>query len=236
MGSLAKVAIAAVFSLGFAANVSAASSLSNTGAYTGVRQDFGLPVPPETMSVHTVGQTFTVPVPGENILVDFSLTIGQPADLLTLPVGPVFVRAAIFEWDALNLALGNFVWDNGTDVLVDVLGGDQTLSFGVGTTLDPMLEYVAFLTLGGNDPLDPNAQGSIGFAIVGDPGSLPGEGVFFFDDGVGTALWFSGNGFDALFTANFTGPDVVGVPAPAALAIFGLGLAGLGLTFRRRQA
>lgn len=235
MGSLAKVAIAAVFSLSLATSASAASSLSNTGDYTGERFDFGLPIPPETQSIHTVGQTFSVPVPVENILVDFSLTIGQPADLGTLPVGPIYVRAAIFEWDATNLQLGNFVWDNGTDILVDVAGGDQTLNFGVGTTLDPLLEYVAFLTLGGNDPGEPNNQGSIGFAVVSvPPNSLPGEGVFFYDDG-SNGLWFSGNGFDALFTANFTGRDVA-VPAPAALAIFGLGLAGLGLGLRRRPA
>jgi hypothetical protein len=234
MGSLAKVAIAAAFSLSLATSASAASSLSNAGAYAGVLQDFGLPVPPETMSVHTVGQTFSVPVPAENILVDFSLTIGQPGDISTLPAGPIYVRAAIFEWNPAVPELGNFIWDNGSDVLVDVSNGDQTLSFGVGTTLDPLLEYVAFLTLGGNDPGDPNNQGNIGFAIVGDPSSLPGEGVFFFDDGT-TALWFANNGFDARFTANFTGPDVA-VPAPAALAIFGLGLAGLGLGLRRRQA
>lgn len=234
MGSLAKAAVAAVFSLSLAAGVSA-TTLTNAPVYSGVLADFGIGNP----TVHTVGQTFTVPVPGENILVDFSLTLGAPSDPQSLPVGPIYVRAALYEWNSATPELGGFIWDNGTDIEVDLAtlgsGGSQELAFAVGVTLDPLLEYVAFLTLAGNDPNDPNAIGNVGLAIVDGPGSLAGEGVFFFDDGT-TALWFSNNGYDSRFTANFAGRDPIGVPAPAALAIFGLGLVGLGLTFRLRPA
>ena len=233
MGSLAKTAVAAVFGMSLATGVSA-TTLTNAPSYLGALADFGIGNP----TVHTVGQTFTVPVPGENILVGFSLTLGAPGDLQTLPVGPIYVRAALYEWNPAVPELGGFIWDNGTDIEVDLaalgLGGAQALSFSVGITLDPLLEYVAFLTLEGNDPSDPNNIGNVALAIVGDPGSLPGEGVFYFDDG--NPLWFSNNGYDSLFTADFAGRDPIGVPAPAGLAIFGLGLAGLGLTLRRRAA
>lgn len=236
MGSLAKATIAAVFglSLATATGASAASSISNIGDPSAGYLDIGITAPPNP-TVHTVGQLFSVPVPGDNILVNFSLVLGPPADPQTLPVGPLFVRAAIFEWNPAVPGLGGFVWDSGSDVEID-LGNRQVLSFGVGTTLDPLLEYIAFVTLSGNDPGEPDNQGSVGFGVVSDDGSVPGGAAFFYDDGA-TQQWYTDNGFDAEFAATFANErDLVDVPAPGALAIFGMGLAGLGLALRRRRS
>ncbi len=236
MGYLAKTAMAAIVSLGLATGASA-STLTNSGSFAGVFYDFGYANPQEN-SVHTVGQAFRVPVPGENILVDFSFTIGPPNELPT-PTGPLFVNAAIFEWDAGNNAVGNFIWNNGTDIEVDLAsignGNNQELTFAVGTTLDPLVEYIIILTVGGND-YNADTIGNLGLAVVEDPSNaLPGDGKFFIGDLALNGEWFGGNGIDLLHTANFAGERApVGVPAPGALAIFGLSLAGLGLTLRRK--
>ncbi|WP_270935841.1 hypothetical protein [Falsiroseomonas oryzae] len=246
MKAVSRTTAAAVFSLALAAGASA-STLTNAPLFAGLYTDvaFDPNVPNPTVAI---GQIFSVPAPpSENTLVNFTLTLGPPFDPQAIPIGPLVLRAQIFEWDTANSTIGSSVWQAPTDTQIDlgaVAAGATAFTFSVGVQLDPLLTYIALLNLGGNDLRDPNNFGRLGWAILTDSSSaFPGNLAFLGlirhpnDPSVIVPTWFVGQGFDALFTANFrTGSDVVGVPAPAALAVFGVGLAGLGMALRRRGA
>jgi hypothetical protein len=246
MISFARTALAAAFSLGIVATASA-NPINNFPSFVGEFQEgYGI-----GQSSGIAGQTFQTPNATEVILQSFSLSIG-PAPSASLPSSPVTAVGQIYQWggdtppNIYGAPMGAPLWTSDSmpvDLGLLADGELQTFLFSPNIELDSSLTYVALLNVLGNS--GDGTDGELGFAFVGE-GGIGGALVFGFippPDPDSTSPndlgfnWFYGDPADALFTATFVAPrDPVGIPVPASIALFGVGLAGLTLVRRRKAA
>lgn len=251
MVSLARTAVAAAFSLGLLTGAASATTIT-TGAATDFLSGYGV-----GESSGFAGQIFRAPDATQVILQQFQMTLGAyPGMVPPQPSPPAangtFVVGQIYQWEAPTVDQpsgfpGLIVWDSG-NVAVDVAslanGGVQVFTFNPNVVLDQDLTYVALLNVLGNDQTNP---GGLGFGVVYDPNppnGFLGTLVYGTDPAPGTddegnlvdlgMMWATVDDLDAAFSATFAAREVA-VPAPAALGLFAVGLAGL-LVVRRRGA
>jgi hypothetical protein len=163
----------------------------------------------------TFGQIFTV-TGSETRLDSFTFRISQVFS------APLNIQFDLYGWGGTDRS-GPLLFQSA--VVAASNGGDADFSFNPGVVLTSGAQYIAYLdTAGIGNTTDPSS----GFPVV-DDSSYTG-GTFRWERNSGDGTWFVTE-LDSMFRAEFSSP----VPEPAALAVIGLGLAGLGIVRRRRS-
>ena len=159
--------------------------------------------------------------------------------IAALLLTPFAAQATLINFDATGSAdVSGFVqWDdsalggsnsNITDLSLTVLG----VSFDLGNVDTGASTIISGLTIvNGAGALASDGTYTIAFFPDGFGGSTPdGDASLAFDsDG---SFTFGGSGWDTFLPVKW---EPTSVPEPATLALFGLGLAGLGFSRRRKR-
>lgn len=186
-------------------------------------------------ATQTYGQTFTVPMNGDDHLDAFSFWMTSSSN--------INFRGYVFAWDdASRRATGSALFTSAVGAAPTSGAGYQQVAVGTGgLSLAGGSMYVAFLSASGIAGSGANAwESSGGNAYVG------GEFVFQ-NNGDNTGSW-TGNAWntdhlgtdgDVRFEMQFSAGQVSAVPEPATVALSATGLlalGGLGAVRRRRAS
>lgn len=243
MNNLKKLSVAAVgaafVALGTAGAAQAMTLIGNGGAVTDDAPiNFG-----ETIYA-TVGQTFTVPTNGENVLNNFSFALNDIS-----PIVPVRFSAYVMQWDTSNnRATGNILYTSTVQPNVPSRtttnqSGYEQFSFNInnGLTLTTGQQYVAFLSV--SRFFNDNTAGQL--ASVGQ-GAAIADGTFVFRNTGGRTTdsdfinsltsfsWNSEEEVDAAFTASFSAPTAVPFGFSPGLGILALGACGAVMQMKKK--
>ncbi len=210
--SIISAAAIIITSLGLAPSASAVTVIdtisgANQGFYClGVASNCG----------QTFGQTFTVG--GDTRLDSF--------DFWTAPVqgGSVDVVFRLYEWSG-SARTGVELFSSASTTLSNAIWA--ATSWNPGIVLTSGLQYMAYLDTTG---LGNTTSQRSGFSSISD--ATYSGGTFLWERNVGDESW-NVNGGDAEFRAVFN--SVSQVPVPAALPLFGTGLALMGFFGWRRK-
>ncbi|WP_270937006.1 hypothetical protein [Falsiroseomonas oryzae] len=232
--SIARLTAAAILGVLLAGGASAsqisslplpARDVANTQGPIGYDVD-GLAMP-------AAGQSF-VPGAGQTVLRGFSLFLGQP-DTAAFEGEPNAATALQVVGTVVLASDPNAPLFTSAPVPIDTAlisddnGFYQEFAFSLNLNVLPGETYLAFLAV--LDPATGAASSTFGMPVVED--RIAGMFMYRYE-----GVWYPGNGGeDASFLATFDDPrpDVT-VPAPGALGVFAMGLAGLALARRRRRA
>lgn len=160
----------------------------------------------------TFGQTFTVAT-SDTKLTNFSFYMPSASNTASFK---------LFAWDGSNKT-GVALYDSGLTALT---GNSVVATFAPEVNLIQGNQYIAFL--------ESTTVGDFGSFEAIDASSYSG-GNFLWERNAGDGGWNDFN-LDSRFAATFTANTDNNVPEPASIALLGLGLAGIAVTRKRKQA
>lgn len=208
----------------------ALSIIDNTGVDDGNVFPFGAANPATT----TYGQQLLNLSGPDTHISSFSLFL---RDRIGAGSGTLDLRGYVAEWDGLKAS--NILYESTTRTM-NAAGTLQEFVFMPGLNLNAGSDYVFFLSIS-NLPVQPMSTFNMPISnnTIGN-----GDFVFLNNDNdfslLTTTNWGVGvqNPFtrDVWIKATFTEAQVTQAPEPGTMAIFGIGLAGLGIARRKRAA